>query len=60
MFIYAATVGYKMFFRKMKMRKLFLITILAGALVRSTQLVLVTGANRALGIPDSVFAIGDR
>lgn len=41
------------------LRKMFFWTSVVGTGLGLTQLVLVTGTNRALGIPDQAFAIGD-
>ncbi|CAI5510679.1 unnamed protein product [Closterium sp. Naga37s-1] len=45
--------------KEVPLRKLFLWTNVAGALLGSTQLLLVTGLNRSLGISDQYFLLGD-
>ena len=43
----------------MKLRTVFAGAAAAGALLSSTQLLLVTGASRAAGIPDAAFVLAD-
>ncbi|GFP86530.1 folate-biopterin transporter 1 chloroplastic [Phtheirospermum japonicum] len=50
---------YNGFLKRVPLRKIFLVTTLIGSALGMTQLLLVTGLNRQLGISDEWFAIGD-
>ncbi|CAI5509936.1 unnamed protein product [Closterium sp. Naga37s-1] len=50
---------FNFYLKEVPLRKLFLWTNIAGALLGSTQLLLVTGLNRSLGISDQYFLLGD-
>lgn len=50
---------YNGFLKDVPLRKIFLITTILGAALGTTQVFLVTGLNRQLGISDEWFAIGD-
>lgn len=50
---------YNVFLKEVPLRKMFLWTTLLGTGLGFTQLLLVTGANRTLGISDQYFAISD-
>lgn len=41
------------------LRGMFFWAMIIGTLLGSTQLLLVTGANRALGLSDELFVLGD-
>eukprot|EP00246_Nothoceros_aenigmaticus_P000865 TRINITY_DN1109_c0_g1_i4.p1 TRINITY_DN1109_c0_g1~~TRINITY_DN1109_c0_g1_i4.p1 ORF type:complete len:329 (-),score=48.90 TRINITY_DN1109_c0_g1_i4:258-1244(-) len=58
----AALVGvsvYNSFLKNVSLQKMFFWTTITGAGLGLTQLVLVTGVNRSLGISDQWFAMGD-
>ncbi|KAG8098535.1 hypothetical protein GUJ93_ZPchr0013g34149 [Zizania palustris] len=50
---------YNWFLKKVPMRKIFLTTTIFGTALGMTQVLLVTGLNRNLGISDEWFSIGD-
>ncbi|KAL3642006.1 hypothetical protein CASFOL_012821 [Castilleja foliolosa] len=50
---------YNGFLKRVPLRKIFLVTTLVGSAIGMTQVLLVTGLNRQLGISDEWFAIGD-
>ncbi|KAL5712582.1 hypothetical protein ACHQM5_014741 [Ranunculus cassubicifolius] len=50
---------YNGFLKKVALRKIFFVTTIIGSALGMTQVVLVTGLNRQLGISDEWFAIGD-
>ncbi|ESQ51794.1 hypothetical protein EUTSA_v10016461mg [Eutrema salsugineum] len=50
---------YNGFLKTVPLRKIFLVTTIFGAGLGMTQVFLVTGLNRQLGISDEWFAIGD-
>ncbi|KAK4266334.1 hypothetical protein QN277_027274 [Acacia crassicarpa] len=50
---------YNGFLKNVSLRKIFLATTIVGSALGMTQIVLVTGLNRKLGISDEWFAIGD-
>ncbi|CAI5461003.1 unnamed protein product [Closterium sp. Yama58-4] len=50
---------FNFYLKEVPLRKLFLWTNIAGAILGSTQLLLVTGLNRSLGISDQYFLLGD-
>ncbi|XP_074581345.1 folate-biopterin transporter 1, chloroplastic [Curcuma longa] len=50
---------YNSFLKKVPLRKIFLLTTLTGSALGMTQVLLVTGFNRQLGISDEWFSIGD-
>ncbi|XP_021747475.1 folate-biopterin transporter 1, chloroplastic isoform X1 [Chenopodium quinoa] len=50
---------YNGFLKKVKLRSIFLATTIAGTALGMTQVFLVTGLNRQLGISDEWFAVGD-
>ncbi|KAL8105080.1 folate-biopterin transporter 1, chloroplastic isoform X2 [Apium graveolens] len=50
---------YNGFLKTVPLRKIFLITTIFGTALGLTQVFLVTGINRQLGISDEWFAIGD-
>ncbi|KAL2922619.1 Folate-biopterin transporter 1 chloroplastic [Bienertia sinuspersici] len=50
---------YNGFLKKVSLRKIFLATTIAGTALGMTQVLLVTGLNRQLGISDEWFAVGD-
>lgn len=54
-----AVILYQRYLRNVALRKLMFWSSIAAFLVGSTQLLLVTRANLALGIPDEAFAISD-
>jgi len=55
----AGVACYNLFLKKMRLRTVFAGAAVAAALLSSTQLLLVTGASKAAGIPDSVFVLAD-
>ena len=55
----AGVACYNLFLKKMRLRTVFAGAAVAGALLSSTQLLLVTGASRAAGIPDGAFVLAD-
>lgn len=50
---------YNGFLKSVPLRKIFLATTLLGSALGMTQVFLVTGLNRKLGISDEWFAVGD-
>ncbi|KAL3812603.1 hypothetical protein ACJIZ3_013871 [Penstemon smallii] len=50
---------YNGFLKKVPLRKVFLFTTVIGSALGMTQVLLVTGLNRQLGLSDEWFAIGD-
>lgn len=50
---------YNGFLKKVSLRSIFLATTIAGTALGMTQVFLVTGLNRQLGISDEWFAVGD-
>ncbi|KAK6130149.1 hypothetical protein DH2020_036065 [Rehmannia glutinosa] len=50
---------YNGFLKAIRLRKIFLVTTVIGSALGMTQVLLVTGLNRQLGISDEWFAIGD-
>ncbi|VVB07443.1 unnamed protein product [Arabis nemorensis] len=50
---------YNGFLKTVPLRKIFLVTTIFGSGLGMTQVLLVTGFNRQLGISDEWFAIGD-
>ncbi|KAL8153687.1 hypothetical protein V2J09_011447 [Rumex salicifolius] len=50
---------YNGFLKNVPLRKIFLATTIVGTALGMTQVFLVTGLNRELGISDEWFAIGD-
>eukprot|EP00744_Colponema_vietnamica_P008603 GILI01012265.1.p1 GENE.GILI01012265.1~~GILI01012265.1.p1 ORF type:complete len:471 (+),score=118.94 GILI01012265.1:179-1591(+) len=50
---------YHKLFKNMDFRKVLLWTTIAAVCIGSTQLLLVTRANVAMGIPDKLFTLGD-
>ncbi|TVU44611.1 hypothetical protein EJB05_04056, partial [Eragrostis curvula] len=50
---------YNTFLKAVPLRKIFLVTTILGSALGMTQVLLVTGLNRELGISDEWFAIGD-
>uniref|UniRef100_A0A7S3E4P1 Uncharacterized protein n=1 Tax=Chloropicon laureae TaxID=464258 RepID=A0A7S3E4P1_9CHLO len=55
----AGITGYNTYLKKVPLRTLFKWVIWAGFAIGSTQLVLISGYNKTLGISDEVFAMGD-
>ncbi|XP_048334172.2 folate-biopterin transporter 1, chloroplastic [Ziziphus jujuba] len=50
---------YNGFLKNVSLQKIFLVTTISGSALGMTQVLLVTGLNRMLGISDEWFAIGD-
>ncbi|WOL08913.1 folate-biopterin transporter 1, chloroplastic-like isoform X1 [Canna indica] len=50
---------YNSFLKNVSLRKIFLLTTIIGSALGMTQVLLVTGLNRQLGISDEWFSIGD-
>ncbi|KAM3261036.1 hypothetical protein ACQJBY_051979 [Aegilops geniculata] len=50
---------YNSFLKAVPLRKIFLVTTILGSVLGMTQVLLVTGLNRKLGISDEWFSIGD-
>ncbi|KAE8698289.1 Folate-biopterin transporter 1 [Hibiscus syriacus] len=50
---------YNGFLKYVPLRKIFLVTTIAGSVLGMTQVFLVTGLNRQFGISDEWFAVGD-
>ncbi|KAF0912791.1 hypothetical protein E2562_019016 [Oryza meyeriana var. granulata] len=50
---------YNSFLKEVPLRKIFLVTTLFGSALGMTQVLLVTGLNRVIGISDEWFSIGD-
>ncbi|XP_057546377.1 folate-biopterin transporter 1, chloroplastic [Amaranthus tricolor] len=50
---------YNGFLKKVSLRRIFLATTISGTVLGMTQVLLVTGLNRLLGISDEWFAMGD-
>ncbi|RCV40479.1 hypothetical protein SETIT_9G057300v2 [Setaria italica] len=50
---------YNSFLKEVPLRKIFLVTTILGSALGMTQVLLVTGLNRKLGISDEWFSIGD-
>ncbi|XP_051129992.1 folate-biopterin transporter 1, chloroplastic-like [Andrographis paniculata] len=51
--------AYNSFLKNVPLRKIFLSTTIIGSALGMTQVLLVTGLNRKLGISDEWFAMGD-
>jgi hypothetical protein len=50
---------YNSVFKKVPLKRMLLWAMLLGAGLGSTQLLLVSGANRALGLSNELFVLGD-
>jgi uncharacterized membrane protein YgcG len=50
---------YKRYLRAVPFRKLFCVTLIIAAAFSASQLFLITRLNKAMGIPDFLFALGD-
>ena len=50
---------YNAYLKDVPLRKMFSWSAILGAALGLTQLMLVTGYNRELGVPDQLFALGD-
>uniref|UniRef100_A0A0E0P2G9 Major facilitator superfamily (MFS) profile domain-containing protein n=1 Tax=Oryza rufipogon TaxID=4529 RepID=A0A0E0P2G9_ORYRU len=50
---------YNSFLKEVPLRKIFFVTTIFGSALGMTQVLLVTGLNRVLGISDEWFSIGD-
>lgn len=50
---------YNSVFKTVPLKKMLLGAMLLGVTLGSTQLLLVSGANRALGLSDELFVLGD-
>ncbi|PVH31078.1 hypothetical protein PAHAL_9G053100 [Panicum hallii] len=50
---------YNSFLKEVPLRKIFLVTTVVGSALGMTQVLLVTGLSRKLGISDEWFSIGD-
>ena len=50
---------YRLCLKRFTLRRLFLVIVVASSLLQLTQLILITRANVAMGLPDVAFAIGD-
>jgi hypothetical protein len=50
---------YNGVFKKVPLKRMLLWAMLLGVGLGSTQLLLVSGANRALGLSDELFVLGD-
>eukprot|EP00879_Flechtneria_rotunda_P012967 GHRR01013540.1.p1 GENE.GHRR01013540.1~~GHRR01013540.1.p1 ORF type:complete len:473 (+),score=146.19 GHRR01013540.1:400-1818(+) len=50
---------YNGFFKSVPLKRMFLWAMLLGVALGSTQLLLVSGANRSLGLSDELFVLGD-
>ena len=55
----AGVACYNVFLKRMRLRTVFAGAAVAGAVLSSTQLLLVTGASRAAGVPDAAFVLAD-
>lgn len=55
----AGVAVYNSFLKHVNLKKMFLWTTILGTLLGLTQLLLVTGMNRTLGISDKWFSVGD-
>ena len=55
----AGVACYNLFLKGMRLRTVFAGAAVTGALLSSTQLLLVTGVSRAAGVPDSAFVLAD-
>uniref|UniRef100_A0A383VPR6 Uncharacterized protein n=1 Tax=Tetradesmus obliquus TaxID=3088 RepID=A0A383VPR6_TETOB len=55
----AGVVLYNGVFKKVPLKRMLLWAMLLGVGLGSTQLLLVSGANRALGLSDELFVLGD-
>jgi folate/biopterin transporter len=51
--------GYQKYLREVSIKKILLWTTIASAPLGLIQLLLITHANRSLGIPDTAFVFGD-
>ena len=58
-FLMIGTILYNVFMKRMKFRKILCIAQVSLAIVSLLDIILVTRANLALGIPDKVFVMGD-
>lgn len=52
-------VMYNQFLKKLPLKRLLLWAMILGTALRSTQLLLVSGANRTLGLSDELFVLAD-
>ncbi|KAI8471551.1 MAG: BT1 family-domain-containing protein [Monoraphidium minutum] len=50
---------YNTFLKKVPLKRMFWWAMVSGTALGATQLVLVSGANRALGLSDKLFVLGD-
>ncbi|GBF96737.1 folate-biopterin transporter chloroplastic [Raphidocelis subcapitata] len=50
---------YNTAFKKVPLKRMFFWAMVSGTALGSTQLLLVSGANRALGLSDELFVLGD-
>ncbi|KIZ01943.1 hypothetical protein MNEG_6021 [Monoraphidium neglectum] len=50
---------YNTWFKKVPLKRMFFWAMIIGTALGSTQLLLVSGANRALGLSDQLFVLGD-
>lgn len=50
---------YNSFLKTVPLKKMLLGAMLLGTGLGSTQLLLISGANRALGLSDEIFVLGD-
>lgn len=57
--IAAGVVVYNTFLKRVRLRSMMLWGTLLGCAVGLTPLILVSGANRSLGISDKVFSLTD-
>lgn len=55
----AGVVLYNGVFKSIPLKRMLLSVMLLGVGLGSTQLLLVSGANRALGLSDELFVLGD-
>lgn len=50
---------YNGFLKRVPLKRMFFWSMIIGTLLGSTQLLLISGANRSLGLDDQVFVLGD-
>ena len=55
----AGAILYRLFLKRVPLRRLFVVIVVASSMLQCTQLVLITRANVLLGLPDVAFALGD-
>lgn len=55
----AGAAAYRFFLKRVPLRRLFGVIVVASSALQCTQLILITRTNTLLGLPDVAFALGD-